>query len=343
MFQHREADRVPMMDSPWASTVARWRREGLPEDVSPATFFGFDLCGGIGVDNSPRFPAKIIEETDEYVISTTSWGATLKNWKGHASTPDFLDFTIKERDSWAMAKERMKPTPDRINWKGFEANYPKWIEQGAWIYSHGWFGYDVFASWHVGTERMLVAMLDDPDWCRDMFDTALDLNLKLLEMAWDKGYKFDCFEFPDDLGYKNGLFFSPQTFRDVLAPVHKKAYDWAHDRGAFTMMHSCGNIMKLIPDLIALGLDGLNPLETKAGMDLIEIKKLYGDKLVLQGGIDVRLMTKPDKIEDEIRTKITAAKRNGGYIYHSDHSVPEDVSLADFKRVMELVRKYGAY
>ena len=343
MFQHKDADHVPIIDSPWGSTIERWRREGLPADADVAAFFGYELTGNIFTDNSPRYPTRVVEETDEYVTATSGWGTTLKNWKHKTSVPDFLDFKIVDRASWAEAKARIQPTPDRVNWKYLEENYPKWQQTGAWICAHGWFGYDPFASWIVGTETMLVAMVEDPDWVRDILNTALDTQLALLDMAWAKGYKFHCFIHPDDLGYRNGLFFSPQTFRDVVKPVHRKAYDWMHDRGVFTMMHSCGNIMAIIPDLIDVGMDGLNPIETKAGMDLIAIKKHYGGKLVLQGGIDVRTMSKPDEIEDEIRTKITFAKKNGGYIYHSDHSVPDDVSLENYKRVMELVRKYGAY
>ena len=343
MFQHKEADRIPITDGPWASTIERWRREGLPEKSDPGTFFGYDMQAAVWCDNSPQYESKVIEETDEYVISTTNWGATLRNWKHRASVPEFLDFSIKDRASWEKAKARMRPTPDRVNWKYLEDNYKNWMAAGAWICSYGWFGYDPFASWIVGTERMLMAMVDDPDWVKDMLTHALDVQLALFGMAWDKGYKFDCFEHPDDLGYRNGLFFSPATFRAVVKPVHKKAYDWMHERGVRTMLHSCGNIMAVIPDLIEAGLDALNPIETKAGMDLIGIKKQYGRKLVLQGGIDVRKMSKPAEIEDEIRTKITVAKKDGGYIYHSDHSVPDDVSFQDYTRVMELVRKYGAY
>ena len=343
MFEHREADRVPMTDSPWGTTIERWRREGLPTDADVAQYFGYDNIASMFCDNSPRFPARTVEETDEYVIATSPWGATMKNWKHKTSTPDFVGFTIVDRPSWAAAKERMTPTPDRIDWKYLETNYPKWIASGAWITAHGWFGYDVFASWHSGTTRMLMAMLDDPDWCREMFETSLDLQIKLYDMAWARGYRFDCFVFPDDLGYRNGLFFSPEVFRSVLKPVHKRAHDWAHNHGAVTMMHSCGNIMALIPDLIDAGLDALNPFETKAGMNLLATKKLYGSELVLQGGIDVRKMSKPGEIEDEIRTKVTAAKAGGGYVYHSDHSVPDDVSFADYKRVIRLVKKYGRY
>ncbi len=343
VYNHETPDRLPLTDSPWGTTVARWRREGLPADVSVGDFFGFEKSGSIGTDNSPRYPSELIEETDEYVIRTTAWGATMKNWKKASSTPDFLDFRIKDRSSWDEARARMTPTEDRVNWAHLEKNHPIWRQKGYWIQAGAWFGYDVFASWHVGTERMLIAMVTDPEWCKDMIEHALSVSLELLSMVWDRGYTFDCLSFPDDLGYRNGPFFSPQTYRQVVKPAHKRACDWAHDRGVKVMLHSCGNIMELLPDLIDAGFDGLNPIETKAGMDLIGIKKQYGSQLVLQGGIDVRAMSQSDQIEEEVREKVTVAKEEGGYIYHSDHSVPDNVSFADYCRVIALVKHYGRY
>ncbi|MGQ9559142.1 MAG: hypothetical protein ACUVWA_01390 [Candidatus Oleimicrobiaceae bacterium] len=80
-------------------------------------------------------------------------------------------------------------------------------------------------------------------------------------------------------------------------------------------------------------------------MDLIELKGLYGERLAFMGGIDVRLMVGEDlaPLEEEIRSKFAVAMSDGAYIYHSDHSVPDSVSFANYCRVMELVRKYGRY
>ena len=80
-------------------------------------------------------------------------------------------------------------------------------------------------------------------------------------------------------------------------------------------------------------------------MDVIELKKNFGDKLAFMGGIDVRKMAHPDPdvIEEEIRTKVGITKVGGGYIYHSDHSVPDNISFQQYCRVIELVRQYGTY
>ncbi len=80
-------------------------------------------------------------------------------------------------------------------------------------------------------------------------------------------------------------------------------------------------------------------------MDVIRLKEEHGDKISFMGGIDVRLMAldDPRPLEKEIKEKITVAKEGGGYIYHSDHSVPKNVSFQQYKRVMQLVEKYGKY
>jgi uroporphyrinogen decarboxylase len=78
-------------------------------------------------------------------------------------------------------------------------------------------------------------------------------------------------------------------------------------------------------------------------MDTLELKKLYGDKLVLHGGINAVLWDKPDQIRAEIEQKLPALKEKGGYIFSSDHSVPDSVSLEDFRGIVELAKKLGSY
>ena len=115
MYEHQNADRVPVIDSPWAATVERWHREGMPEDVSYVDYFGLDRFVSIGADNSPRYPEKVIEETDEQVVKTTRWGTTVRNWRHAGSTPEFLDYTVVDPDSWQEAKSRMTPDRDRVD------------------------------------------------------------------------------------------------------------------------------------------------------------------------------------------------------------------------------------
>ena len=186
-------------------------------------------------------------------------------------------------------------------------------------------------------------------WLQELYRTACetdaDLVIEMYKIMKEGGYEFDGVWLGCDLGYRNGLLFSPQHYNEQLRPTFRRLFDFFHGEGLPVILHSCGNVKELIPYFIADGLNCLQPLEVKAGMDLLELKREFGDKLAFMGGIDVRSMADPDPkvIEKEISAKISEAKKGGGYIYHSDHSVPNDVSLEQYRRVIELAQKYGMY
>lgn len=343
MFSHREADRVPIIDSPWAGTIRRWQNEGMPRDVDWADYFGIDKVAGIGVDITPRYEVKVLEETDRYVISTTPWGVTLKNFKELDSTPEFLDYKVNSPEAWAEAKARMTLEDDRIPWQMLKENYDRWRAEGLWVQANFRFGFDVTHSWMAGTETVLIAMVEEPEWARDMFNTYLDSCIALFGRIWDAGYHFDSIHWPDDMGYKGTTFFSKEMYRDLLKPAHKHAADWAHEQGVYAHLHSCGNVMTLVDDLIDVGIDCLNPLEVKAGMEPITLKQKYGDRLTLHGGINAVLWDDRDAIVSAIEETVPVLKENGGYIFSSDHSIPNSVSLENMKTIVETVKRAGRY
>ena len=343
MFAHREADRVPIIDGPWGATIERWQREGMPTDVSYVDYFGLDKTVGLHVDTSPRYEEKTLKETDEYTVYTSNWGVTMRQWKHAASTPEFLNFTVVDPDSWAKAKARVQPTRERIDWKRLAANYKTWRREGYWIQAGLNFGFDVTHAWMVGTERVLMALVDNPEWLMDMFNHELETCLALLDMIWEAGYHFDAITWCDDMGYKENQFFSLKMYRELEKPFHKRAIEWAHAKGIVAELHSCGDIRPFVPELVEIGLDGLNPLEVKAGMDPVQIKQAYGQDLLLHGGINAVLWDNPPAIREEMERVVPALKESGGYVFSSDHSVPSSVSLEDFGQIVALAKKLGSY
>ena len=342
-YQHREIDRLPIIDSPWAGTIRRWHAEGMPENVHWADYFDVDKTACIGADITPRYECKVLEDKPDWRIVTTPWGVTLREFKAADSTPEFLDFKVNTPEAWAEAKARMTPTRDRINWKYLEDNYTKWRAEGRWISAGFWFGFDVTHSWMAGTETILCALLEEPEWVKDMFGHYLDMCIDLFQQVWDAGYHFDCIEWPDDMGYKGTTFFSPAMYRELVQPFQRRAVEWAHNKGVYAHLHSCGDVMTLLPDILDTGVDALNPLEVKAGMDGKYIKETYGDRLVLHGGINAALWDSPDKIMEEVREKLPILGKNGGYIFSTDHSVPNCVSLESFREVIEYARAFKPF
>ncbi|MBI3990548.1 MAG: hypothetical protein HY350_00205, partial [Candidatus Omnitrophica bacterium] len=341
-LRHKEADRVAIHDAPWFTTVRRWKKEGMPEFAEPQDYFNYEM-ETVHADTSFQFPAKVIEETSEYTITQGRYGEMRKNWKNQTSTPECIDSLVKDRKTWEEYKPRLSMNKTRFDWITAKGAYEKAREKGRFITFSGAAGYDYIQT-VIGSERALIAIAEEPAWIKDMMKSIIDLLISVAE-EWVSVFEFDGVFFYDDMGYRNASLFSPSAYREIFLPYHKRICDFFKGKGLPVILHSCGCVKGLIPMLIEAGFTCLQPVEVKAGMDLVELKKDYGDNIAFMGGIDVRKMSNPDPcvIEEEIRRKITVAKKGGGYIYHSDHSVPDDISFAQYRKVMELVLKYGAY
>ena len=339
---HKEADRIPVQDSLWGTTIERWRNEGMPE-VSQTEFFGWDMYG-FGADDSLQFPYEVLEETAEYIISRGGDGATVKNWKGAVSTPELVSFSITNSDEWEKVKSQMAWNEGRMNWAAIRDSNAEAERLQSFRYLGIYEGFTRICDM-CGTDTILMAMLEEPDWVADMLLTRAKLEVDIASAMLERGYQFEAGWIYDDLGFKQRSFFSTTLYREIVMPAHKLICDFFKNHGMLMILHSCGFVMELLPHIIETGFDCLQPFEVKAGNDLLAVKQQYGDKLALMGGIDVRAMADADPavIEAEIAAKIPLLKKGGGYIYHSDHSIPDNVSFEQYKRVLALVREYGAY
>ncbi|MEM2969327.1 MAG: uroporphyrinogen decarboxylase family protein, partial [Candidatus Bathyarchaeia archaeon] len=306
-------------------------------------YFHYDIAG-FGAASYPMIPAGRLEEDNEDIVERNSYGGIRKNHRDYSTTPMIIDYPCKNREDWEKIRPRLIPSDYRVDWVTSLQNYHREHSRGLFITYNVAVGYDKIQN-YVASPRLLRAVLQEPEWVKDMYWTDVKLAIEMCDRMMKAGFKFDGAFMYCDLGYRGGLFFSPKHYEDQLHPVFKELCRYFHNHGMPVILHCCGKVKDLIPYFIEEGIDCLQPLEVKSGMDLIELKEKYGDKIAFMGGIDVRLMSldDPKPIEKEIKTKITVAKVGGGYIYHSDHSVPKDVSFEQYKRVIALVQKYGKY
>ena len=336
-------DRVPLDDGYWQTTIERWWQEGLPRDVSPSDFFGTNEIVRISGDYTMQFPERVIEERG---MTRTYWdsnGALRRD----LHTPDgwtsqWLDFTIKGEDDWNRERRRMAYKPSRIADTTMDIYRRARAEKKFVCYmAHACF----HPTWmRIGMANMLVRMLEEPDFVHELYAAHAQLVIDLYEGMRRMGLEFDAAFMADDLGYQASPLISPGLYRELVLPHHKRICDHFAGQGLRTMLHSDGNVEPLIPGFLDAGFAALNPLEAKAGLDVRTLKSRFGDRLVLYGNIDARkLAGTREEIEEEIASKIPVAKQKGGYIYHSDHSVPNDVSLENYRFAIELVKRYGAY
>jgi uroporphyrinogen-III decarboxylase len=147
-----------------------------------------------------------------------------------------------------------------------------------------------------------------------------------------------------DVAYTKGMFFSPDYWRSYFKPCVKAMIEVCHKHGLEVIYHGCGNVSSILDDYIEIGLDGYNPLEAKAGLDVVDLRKKLGHRLAFCGNMDVITWANATKeeLKKVVLTKLNAAK-GGGYIFQSDHSVPSNVSGENYDYVVKLVREYGRY
>ena len=336
-------DRIGRSDAIWSETIVRWRTEGLDEGQDIGQLFGFDFGGIGGCDLSLRLPTETIEETDEYVISRDANGVTRKDIKresGH--TPHWLDHTLNDGKDWFKYKERLVFQDDRIPANIREA-YDAQRARGLFVP----FGHvECYESvWPVfGQVGIFTMMMDEPEVAADVFATWTDMIIAAADRILSMGIDYDGAFFYGDMGYRNGTLFSPACYRELIFPCHRRICDFFKSHGKPVILHSCGKIESFIPMLIEAGFSAIQPLEAKVGQDVRVLKERYGKKITFFGNIDVRKLsgTRED-VEEEIRSKLAVAMRGGGYIYHSDHSVPPTVSFDNYRYAMELIDTYGTY
>jgi uroporphyrinogen-III decarboxylase len=140
------------------------------------------------------------------------------------------------------------------------------------------------------------------------------------------------------------MFFSPDYWRRYFKPCVKAMIELCHEHGLPVIYHGCGNVSSILEDLVEIGLDALNPLEAKAGLDVVELRRRLGHRLAFCGNMDVIAWANAtkDQLKQVVLTKLNAAK-GGGFIFQSDHSVPSDIPGENYDYVVKLVREYGTY
>jgi len=339
-------DRVPIHDGYWDASVERWLGEGLPAEAAADRdalwdYFDTDLRQ-ISIDPSFMFDEKVIDDDGRYVTKRVRDGGVFKYIKGTTATPGLISFPLKGRADWERLKHRLKPDPGRLP-EDLDRRYRSYRDAGRFVVIVMHNPYE--ATWSkFGVTNLLESMKTEAGLVREVFEAVTDMNLAMCEEILGRGYEVDGGWIWGDIAYGRGLLFSLQLYRELLHPLHRKLAGFFRNRDLPVVYHTDGDAREAIPLLIEAGVTCLQPLEAKAGMDLLELKRQYGDCLAFMGNIDFEVISRgrADMLR-EIRTKVGLGKRGGGYVYHSDHSVPPKVSLETYKNVLELVREYGTY
>jgi len=175
-------------------------------------------------------------------------------------------------------------------------------------------------------------------------DNIVDFNLGLIKQWLKLGA--DGIFISDDWGGQQKLLVNPDYWRKFYKPSYKEMFDLIHAGGADVWMHSCGNVTELIPDLIELKLDVLNPVQPQS-MNIDYIGKEYRGKLCFFGGVDVQ-ETLPHGTPDDARREVkhliqTLGGKNGGYIGGTSHTILPDTPLENIKALFQAFYDYCSH
>jgi hypothetical protein len=359
-LRHEEADRVPISDFFWGSFLERWRRElGLPADTD--IYKHYDLDWIVTVPNmDPHIkPFEILKEDEDEVVVRTGFEAVIRK-KFADPMPAFLKFETDTMEKVA-AFQFDDPWDDRRFFAagdnqiagvgdGFALNSPAWIETVKSLYSD----FPVYGSvceghemlWRIiGSENVMLWIGLYPDELGRFVERIGEFSVELTKAQIKAaGGLLDGMVIWGDVAYRKDVFFSPKYWRKYFKPIVAELVRVCHDAGLPVIYHGCGNVNRIFEDFIETGIDAYNPLEAKAGLDVVDLRRRFGHRIGFCGNLDV--ITWANGTQDEIKamvlTKLNAAK-GGGYIVQSDHSVPSNISGPNYEYVVNIVREYGKY
>jgi uroporphyrinogen decarboxylase len=348
ILRRKPVDRIGVFEHFWGDTQKYWAGQGhLPEDTPLERHFGLDMqiCWPFNMVAKLDQEPEILEENDQTRLVRDGNGALLRFWKERDGTPEHVDFLVQERAGW---EEHIRPflssDPRRINFEAYRAARASACEDSRFF---AWSGTNVFEMMHpvCGHQYMLMGMAVDPDWIKEMAFVYANVCIELMETLFEKEGYPDGVWFYEDMGFKGRPFMSLDMYREILQPAHKRTIDYCHSKGLPVIMHSCGFVEPLVPGMIEAGIDCLQVIEVKAGMDLLRLYRDFGSRLSLMGGIDVRCLysNDPEIVLRELQEKIPEVKGRYGYVLHSDHSIPYQVEYDTYRFFVERGLELGTY
>jgi len=188
----------------------------------------------------------------------------------------------------------------------------------------------------------------EPHKVEELLDALLEIHMVTLEKVCQSvGDVVDIIRFGDDLGIDNGPFISPESYRTLFKPRHRRLCDYVKKHSHMrTFLHSCGSIYDLIPDLIDAGFEILNPVQTNcANMEPEKLKKEFGKDITFWGGgVDTRNVlnsAKPEEVKQDVKKRLDIFAPGGGFVFNTVHNILPDVPPENIIAMFEAVDEFN--
>lgn len=314
---------------------------------------------GVDVRNvAPRSSAThqiVINESGMpgYNFFHDEWGIGWRMPKEGGFYYDMFDHPLSK--SFSIEDIKNFPWPDPVDPARFEGlqERAKYVaeEQGELVILGGLAaGFIELTAWTRGFAKFYPDLVTNLDWLTYLMDTIIDLKMAYWEVALPMvGEYADVIQEADDLAGQFDLLISPQIYREVVKPRHKKIMDFIKARtDAKIFFHSCGAIREIIPDMIDIGIDIINPVQVSAtGMESAALKRDFGKDVTFWGGLvdtqGVFTDGTEQQVRDEVRRRIDDLGPGGGFIAATVHNIQANVPPQNVMAMWETLQEYGSY
>ena len=292
----------------------------------------------------PHFEREELERTDRTVTYRTEHGIVMRQRvdKAELSMPQWLRFPVEKRaDFEKLRDERLDPeTPSR---------YPDWAEAREKYRDHANpLGMTICGAYGTprnffGEEKLAYVYYDAPELIHEIMRWWLHFYSRAISIVTENFHELDYVLFWEDMAHKTGPLISPEFVRVFMMPYYEELIDHIRSCGIdLIWVDTDGNAEVLLDMFVNSGVNMMCPFEIAAGFEPLPVRKKFGERLALWGGIDKRAVAEGGQVmKDEVLRKVPALLETGGYIPAIDHATPPDTSLQRHREFVDFLRELG--
>jgi uroporphyrinogen decarboxylase len=372
-LNHQEPDRIPIdLGATIVSSITRSayielkKYLGMPleeiamlDNVQQLPYVDEALMQRFGVDfrlvqlPAATAPGLSVFEDGDYYAFIDRWGSKLHMPKEGGLYYDWVDFPIKETTMEALDQYHW-PQPDPQSYNRILAEQARALYQNTdyALVGSAVIGGGIFEqpSRTMGLQNFFMALVAEPKFADRLMERITDIYIESCNNYLDElGQYLQVFTFWDDVCGQDGWLIRPDLYRKMIKPKQRRLVEAIKKKtDAKLFYHSCGATFDLIPDLIDLGFDILNPVQVSAkGMDTRRLKETFGKDIVFWGGgVDTQRVLpfgKPAEVVDEVKRRIDDLAPGGGFVFAAVHNVQAFVPPQNIVAAFDTALEYGMY
>ncbi|HBG27666.1 MAG: hypothetical protein A2Y10_10310 [Planctomycetes bacterium GWF2_41_51] len=343
LFGNAERQMFVELFGPLVGLEEEWTAQGASQEEIGMRAFDWDYvpfvdCGANAFFYGQLANPQIIQETDKYIIARDLLGRTTKLCKGSSTIPMPQDYPVRNMDDWRKIKHLFEYNKKRVNLE--KIHEAKDLRQKGYVIVANIFGSFDTIRMLMGEENCCISYYSQPELIHDIIETITHMTTGVFEQVLEM-IPVDQLQVHEDMAGKAGPMIGPKQIIEFFKPYYENIWDMFSSYGTrIFQMDSDGNINPIIDVLLECGINSIYPMEPAAGMDIVEIRKKYGQKLSMVGGIDKHIlrMTKND-IKKELEYKMQPLMQQGGLIFGLDHRIPNGTPLENYRYYVDLGRE----